>query len=106
RSVIDYIEEKAYLKFEKKDKEYNRQLEELTQKEKEQNLQLETMTKQLEEKDQRLEEKDRQIDQMISRSVVSAQRLMAMQGLTAEQACDLLGYDEEFRAIVLPYLVS
>ncbi|WP_370278814.1 hypothetical protein, partial [uncultured Dubosiella sp.] len=92
RSVIDYIEEEAYLKFEKKDKEYNRQLKE--------------KDRQLEEKDQRLEEKDRQIDQMISRSVVSAQRLMAKQGLTAEQACDLLGYDEEFRAIVLPYLVS
>ncbi|WP_370863353.1 hypothetical protein, partial [uncultured Dubosiella sp.] len=81
------------------DKEYNRQLEQMDD-------QLKEKDRQLEEKDQRLEEKNRQIDQMISRSVVSAQRLMAMQELTAEQACDLLGYDEEFRAIVLPYLVS
>ena len=43
---------------------------------------------------------------MISQFVISAQRLMAKQGLTAEQACDLLGYDGELRAIVLPYLVS
>ncbi|WP_305084763.1 hypothetical protein [uncultured Dubosiella sp.] len=71
RSVIDYIEEKAYLKFEKKEKEWNKER-----------------------------------NSMISQFVISAQRLMAKQGLTAEQACDLLGYDGELRAIVLPYLVS
>ncbi|WP_305151361.1 hypothetical protein, partial [uncultured Dubosiella sp.] len=87
---------KAYLKFEKKDKEYNRQLE--------------TMTKQLEEKEQQLNKKEKEWSKernsMLSQFVVSAQRLMAKQGLTAEQACDLLGYDEDLRATVLPYLVS
>ncbi|WP_302609102.1 hypothetical protein [uncultured Dubosiella sp.] len=96
RSVIDYIEEKAYLKFEKKNKEYNRQLEE--------------KDRQLEEKDQQLNKKEKEWNKernsMISQFVISAQRLMAKQGLTAEQACDLLGYDGELRAIVLPYLVS
>ena len=85
RSVIDYIEKKAYLKFEKKDKEYNRQLE---------------------EKDRQLEEKDQQLGQMTSTLVVLAQQKMVSEELTAEQACDALGYSDAIRKLVLPYLVS
>lgn len=92
RSVIDYIEEKAYLKFEKKDKEYNRQLKE--------------KDRQLEEKDQRLEEKDQQLGRMTSTLVVLAQQKMVSEELTAEQACDALGYSDDIRKLVLPYLVS
>lgn len=99
RSVIDYIEEKAYLKFEKKDKEYNRQL-------KEKDRQLEEKDQRLEEKDQRLEEKDQQLGQMTSTLVVLAQQKMVSEELTAEQACDALGYSDDIRKLVLPYLVS
>ncbi len=99
RSVIDYIEEKVYLKFEKKDKEYNRQLEE-------KDRQLEEKDQRLEEKDQRLEEKDQQLGQMTSTLVVLAQQKMVSEELTAEQACDALGYSDDIRKLVLPYLVS
>ena len=61
----------------------------------------EKLVKSIEEK-----EWNKERNSMISQFVISAQRLMAKQGLTAEQACDLLGYDGELRAIVLPYLVS
>ncbi|WP_302608224.1 hypothetical protein [uncultured Dubosiella sp.] len=106
RSVIDYIEEKAYLKFEKKDKEYNRQLKEKDRQLEEKDQRLEEKDQRLEEKDQRLEEKDQQLGQMTSTLVVLAQQKMVSEELTAEQACDALGYSDDIRKLVLPYLVS
>lgn len=44
--------------------------------------------------------------EMLSSLVLGARHLMSRQGITAEEACDYLGYSEKTRKLVLPYLVN
>ncbi len=44
--------------------------------------------------------------EMISTFVIIAQKLMLNHGLSARQACDQLGYSDNIRKKVLPFLIS
>lgn len=105
-SVLDHYfekKEKLYLEREQqyliKEKEYQAKEKEYQAKEKEYNEQLKAQT-------QQIQEKDLQLNEMLSTFVRLAQQRMVEKGMSAQEACDTLGYKENIRKLVLPYLIS
>lgn len=105
-SVLDHYfekKEKLYLEREQqyliKEKEYQAKEKEYQTKEKEYHEQLKAQT-------QQIQEKDFQLNEMLSTFVRLAQQRMVEKGMSAQEACDTLGYKENIQKLVLPYLIS
>lgn len=105
-SVLDHYfekKEKLYLEREQqyliKEKEYQAKEKEYQTKEKKYNEQLKAQT-------QQIQEKDLQLNEMLSTFVRLAQQRMVEKGMSAQEACDTLGYKENIQKLVLPYLIS
>ena len=112
-SVLDHYfekKEKLYLEREQqyliKEKEYQAKEKEYQTKEKEYQTKEKEYHEQLKAQTQQIQEKDLQLNEMLSTFVRLAQQRMVEKGMSAQEACDTLGYKENIQKLVLPYLIS
>lgn len=98
-SVLDHY-------FEKKEKLYLEREQQYLIKEKEYQTKEKKYNEQLKAQTQQIQEKDLQLNEMLSTFVRLAQQRMVEKGMSAQEACDTLGYKENIQKLVLPYLIS